>query len=128
MTKCFNTPKLYTTNALKALLGKNSNIFWDATLLVLILHLSFFLKFFVFFKFNMSSQKSDENNSIRIIFIKIIFKISIIKICIKNNHFITRNYEITRISIKIEYFFICAQSSIKFLNHFTCNKPTEKKF
>ena len=39
-------------------------------LLALILHLSFF-KRFVFFKFNMPSPKSDINNSIRIIFIKL---------------------------------------------------------
>ena len=42
-----------------------------------------FFKFFAFFKFNMPSQKSDKNNSIRIIFIKIIIKINIIKIYIK---------------------------------------------
>ena len=49
---------------------KNLTIFKDAMLLALILHLSFF-KRFVFFKFNMPSPKSDINNSIRIIFIKL---------------------------------------------------------
>ena len=72
------------------LTSKNSTIFWDATLLALILDLSFF-KCFLFFKFNMPSQNPDMNNSIRIIFIKIIIKINIIKIYIKNAHFITKN-------------------------------------
>ena len=39
---------------------------------------------FTFFKFNMPSQKSDKNDGIRIIFIKIIIKINIIKIYTNN--------------------------------------------
>ena len=53
-TKChkdFNTRKLLSKNR------KSSTIYWDATLLALILHLSFF-KFFAFFKFNMLDKKS----------------------------------------------------------------------
>ena len=68
------------------------------------------------------------NNSIKIIFIKIIIKINIIKIYVKNTLFITRTYDITRIFIKLEYIFICLQGSKKFFNHFTCNKPFENKF
>ena len=54
---------------------KNSTIMWNAALLSLILHLSF-IKCFAFFKFNMSSQKSDMNNSIRTIYIKFIIIIT----------------------------------------------------
>ena len=50
--------------------------------MTLILHLSVF-KCFVFFKFTMPSQKSDKNNSIKIIFIKIVVKFNIIKIYTK---------------------------------------------
>ena len=96
-------------------------------LLALILHLSFF-KCFVFFKFNVSSQKSDKNNSMRIIFIKIIININIIKIYTKSTHFITTKCGITRIFIKIEYIFIWVKSSMKFFNHFTCNKPIRNRF
>ena len=73
------------------------------------------LMFFAFFKFNMPSRKSDMNNCIRIIFIKTIIKINIIKIYIKNTHFITTKYNITRIFIKIECIVICKQSNKKFL-------------
>ena len=91
--KCSSTLKLYK---LKALLSKNRFyffflMFWHATTSP-----SFriprywnyiftyrFLKFFSFFIFNRTSQKSDKSNSIRLIFIKIIKKISIIKIYIK---------------------------------------------
>ena len=77
VAECRNTSKLYTKlYALKALFSKigsfpfchlltckNLTIFWDATILALILHLPFF-KCFMFFKFNIPSQKSDMNNSI----------------------------------------------------------------
>ena len=53
-----------------------------------------FFAFFAFFKFNMPSQKSDMNRSIRIIFIKI-------KIYVKNTHFVTRKCDIARIFIKV---------------------------
>ena len=121
VTKRSNTLKWYT---LKALLNKNwyffsffpsvmeklhHGIFWDATLLALILHLSLF-RCFAFFKSNMPSKNS---YSIRIIFIKIIIKISIINTCTKNTHFITTNCDITRIFIKMEYRFISVKSIIK---------------
>ena len=86
--KDFNTLKLYT---LKALLSKNRFCF-------------------AFFKFNIPNQKSDKNNTIRIIFIKFIIKINIIKININITHFIIIKYSITRIFIKIEYIFIRIQS------------------
>ena len=38
-----------------------------------------FVKFFAFFKLNIISQKSDKNNTIRIIFIKVTITINIIK-------------------------------------------------
>ena len=76
----------------------------------------------------MPSQNSDRNNSIRIIFIKFIIKADIIKIYIKNTHFITRKYDITRIFIKIQYIVICIQSSIKFFNRFNFNRPIGNKF
>ena len=79
------------------------------------INFSLFFKFFALFKFNMPSQKSDMNNSIRIVFIKIIINLSIIKIYINNTHFITRKYDITRIFTKVEYIFICVQSSKNFL-------------
>ena len=97
----------------------NSTMFLDATISASILHLSFF-KFFVFFKFNMPSQKSDKNNSIRIIISKVIVKVNVIKIYIKNTHFMKRKYNITRIFIKVTYIIICAQTSKKFFKHFTC--------
>ena len=77
---------------------------------------SLFFKFFALFKFNMPSQKSDMNNSVRIIFIIIsIFKVNIIKIYIKNTHSIINRCDITRIFIKIEYIFICGQAVKSFL-------------
>ena len=60
-------------------------------------------KCFAFFKFNMRSQKSDKNNTIRIIFIKTVIKINIFKINFKNTHFSSIKYRITRIFIKVEY-------------------------
>ena len=36
-------------------------------------------------------------------------------------------YNTTKIFFKIEYIFICMQSSEKLFNHFTCNKPIGKK-
>ena len=140
-SKCSNIPMSCTTNAhfyipsVKLVLFlfshlltcKTYTISYHAPLLALILHLTF-LKYFAFYKFNMPSQKYDTNNNIRIIFIKILIKINIIKIYIKNTHFITRKYNITRIFIKVEYIFICLQSSKKFFNHFTCNKPMGNKF
>ena len=71
----------------------------------------------------MPSQTSDTNNSIGIIFIKIIIKINITKICMKNIYFITKKYDIIRIFVKIfSYIFIYLQISIKCFNHFICNK------
>ena len=68
-------------------------------------------KCFAFFKLNMPSQKSDMNDSIRIIFILISnVKHNIIKIYIKNTHYVTNKYNIFRIFIKIEYIFICVQT------------------
>ena len=87
-----------------------------------------FFKGFPFFKFNIPKKKSDKDNSFRIIFIKIIIKINIIKIYVKNTLFIARKYDITRIFINLEYIFICVQSSKKFFNHFTRNKPIGNKF
>ena len=85
-----------------------------------------FFKCFTFFKFRMSSQKSDMNNSTRIIKI-IIVKVNAIRICIKNTHFLIIKYNITKIFIKIEYIFICIKGSKKLFNHFTCNKPVGNK-
>ena len=136
MTKCPNARKLCT---LKAPLSKNgfyffshlltckiSTIFYDATLLKLIIPLSFFEC--CVFKFQMASQKSDANNRISIIFIKVFIKINLMQVYNKNTHFVTRKYNINRIFIKIEYIFICVQSSLKFFNHVTCNKPIRNKF
>ena len=115
MSECSKILKLYT---LKALRSKNWFYFFFLssymqklyiTLSVLILY--YFFKCISFFKFNMPNQKSNKNNSIRIIFIKIIIKINITKICIKNTHFITRKYDIIRTFTKIEYIIICVQSS-----------------
>ena len=75
---------------------------------------------------NLIRQAKGLIRIIRIIFIEIV--INIIKIYIKNIHLITRKSNITRIFIKLEYTFICIQSSVKFFNHFTCNKPIGNKF
>ena len=88
------------------LTSTNATILWDAMLLALFLHLHLF-KCFAFFKFVMSGEKSDKNNSIRIIFIKIIIKINITKIYIKETHSISINYNITKIFIKVEHIFMC---------------------
>ena len=90
--------------------------------------LNSFFKFFLFSKFNIPSQKSDKNDSTKIVLIKIILKINIIKIYIEYTHLITIKYGITRTFIKVEYIFIFKKSSKKFLNHFTCNKPIGNKF
>ena len=50
----------------------------------------------------MPSQKSDKDNSIRIIFIKTVMQINIIKIYTENAHFIKTKCGITRIFIKIK--------------------------
>ena len=100
------------------LICKNSTIFYDPTLLRLILYLSLF-KCFEFFKFNMPSQKSDKNNCIRIIFTKIIIKINVIKIYIKNTHFISRKCDSKRIkNIKKVFNFF----------YLTCNKQSGISF
>ena len=83
------------------------------------------LKSFAFFKFNMPSQKSDNDNSTRIIFITIIIKINIY---IKNTNFTTEKHDITRIFIEVVYISICLQSYKNFFNHFTCNKSIKNKF
>ena len=91
-TQIFQYPHIiYDWHTLLQPLSKNRLyffflIFWHAkippsVLLVLILH-AYFFKCFMFFKFIMPSQKSDANDSIRIIFIKIIIKINIIMIYI----------------------------------------------
>ena len=75
---------------------KNSTIYWNATLLALILHVAFFpcfkFKCFAFSKSKITSRKSGKINNISIIFIKIIIKINIIKIYINNTHPITRAF------------------------------------
>ena len=68
----------------------------------------------MFFKFTMPNQKFDENNSIRIIFMKIIIKVNIIKIY-KNAHFITRKFRITSIFISFSIIlFVTKQLGIGF--------------
>ena len=79
----------------------NPTIYWDATLQVLIILLALF-NFFAFLKFDMPHQNSDKNNGI--IFIKILIKINIIKIYIKNTHSIKTKYSITRIFIKVHIY------------------------
>ena len=108
--------ELYTVYILFShlLTSKNSTIFWDVTLLALILDLSFF-KGFLFFKFNMPSQNPDMNNSIRIIFIKIIIKINIIKIYIKNAHLITKNTILRESLLKWSIFSSAYRTEKKFL-------------
>ena len=71
----------------------------------------------------------------RIIFIKFIIKINIIKVYVKNAHFITIKYNITRILIKVKYISICIQyislciSMRKIVfNHSAFNKPIGNKF
>ena len=109
--KFFNSPMLYTTDAhfYNSSLKIGSIYFFSSSDMYQSHHplgyhatginssLIFFFKFFAFFKFNMPSQKSDKNSSIRINSIKVIIKINIIKIYIKNTYFITRKYYITRI-------------------------------
>ena len=73
-------------------------------------------------------QKSDKNNNIRINFIRNIIKISTSKIYIKNAQLITRKYDINRILIKVEFVFICVQSTKTSFNHFTCNEPIGNRF
>ena len=82
-----------------------------------------FFKFFSFYKFNMLSQKSRNNVSIRIIFIKFNIKTNIIKIYIKNTYSFTTKCGFVRAFIKLVYIFICIKSSKTFFNHFTCIKP-----
>ena len=68
----------------------------------------------MFFKFTMPNQKFDQNNSIRIIFMKIIIKVNIIKIY-KNAHFITRKFRITSIFISFSIIlFVTKQLGIGF--------------
>ena len=82
-TKCSNNLKLYT---LKALLNKNRFCFFFPVFFIQKFHhlsgniiapsisinssLIILFKFFAFFRFNMSSQKSDKNNGIKVCFIK----------------------------------------------------------
>ena len=130
VAKCSNTSKLYTLKALSIgsisfLLSSDMQKFHHllgCDAIGINSSFIFFFKFFPFLIFNVPNQNSDKNNSIVIIFINITIKINI-KIHIKNTHFITRKFDITRIFIKLEYIFIYVQSSIKFFNHFMCNKP-----
>ena len=117
VAKCSNTSILYT---LKAFLSKNRFhffflIFCHAKIrpsfrMPSYWHLFFTYRFFkclAFSKVTTPSQKSDKNNSIRIIIVIIvlfnsIIKINIIKIYNKNTHFITTKCNITRFSINKE--------------------------
>ena len=62
----------------------------------------FFFKCFAFFKFLTPSQKSDMNNSIRIIFIKIFIfiRINLIKIYNQNMELISNKRDFTKVFIK----------------------------
>ena len=60
----------------------------------------------------MPSKKTDKNNSIRIIFIKIIIKINVNNIYIKNTYFITRNTKLPESSLK-QNIFPSAQKALK---------------
>ena len=62
-----------------------------------------------------------------IFIIVFIIKVNIIKIYVKNTHFITRKFAITRTFIKTEYIIIRVQSSKKFFSSFTCNKAISNK-
>ena len=61
----------------------------------------------------MPGQDPDKNNSIKVIFIKIIIKINIFKIYIKNTHSIALKYNIIRNFIFIRNRFSSACKAIK---------------
>ena len=109
MPKCPNTFILCTTDAHKKYysIKIGSFSFFSSSGKHQSHHLNGFCV--TFFKFTMPRQKSDMNDSSRVIFIIIsIIKVNnIIKIYTKNTHFITRKYDITRAFIKIEYIIIC---------------------
>ena len=126
MVKSSSTRILYT---LKALLRKNWFYFFLSSsdiaqfqhllgCLTMDINSSLitFLNPLCFFKFTLPSQKPDNTNSIRIIFIKIVIKINTFKIYLKNTRFIIWKYNIHRICIKVEYIFVWVQSS-KMLFH-----------
>ena len=73
----------------------------------------------------MPSQKSDKSNSIWILFIKVIIKIDISKINIKNTHLNTASPES---SLKQSIFSSAYKAVKSFFNHFTCNKSIGNKF
>ena len=62
--------------------------------------LIFFLNALHFLYLLCQAKSNDKDNSIRVIFTKIIIKINIIKIYTKNTHFFTTKCDITRIFIK----------------------------
>ena len=59
---------------------------------------------------------------------RLLSRLILFKIYIENTNFITRKYGNTRIFIKLGCIFICLQSSLKFFNHLTCNKPIGNTF
>ena len=119
--KCFNTRILYTPNtdfynSTKHWHYFNFLIFWHASIppsvrmprywFNSLFH--FFFNFFSFFKFNMSSQNSAKNNIIKIIlFIISIINIDIIKIYIKNVHFILISWVMYQLGIELNTKNIC---------------------
>ena len=62
-------------------------------------------------------------------FIKIIIQINIIKIYAKNTqNVLQKNVALPESSSKKEQNIVCVKTSIKFFNHFTCDKPISNKF
>ena len=116
---------------LKELLSKTGSIsffliFWHAKILgchiiSIKFSLNSFFKCFMFFKFNLPSQKSDMNNSFSVIHIIIsIINFNIIMIYIKNTLFITRKYGTTTNFILNRVYII--------IYDFTCNKLIRNEF
>ena len=99
-TKCVKTSILYYRRTLLQLFKRHWIFFFSSSDTLKSYHLlgchatninflfNPFLNVF-FFRFDIPSQTSDKNNSIRIIFLIISIKINIIKVCIKNIHSIT---------------------------------------
>ena len=84
----------------------------------------FFYMLFVLFKSITPSNKSNRNNTDRIIFIKIIIiKADIVRVYSNNDHTVTKEVYIIKVHIIVREYNIT-----KFFKHLICNKPIRNKF
>ena len=83
----------------------------------------------MFFKFSFASHKSDKNNGIRIIFMKILSRLILLRSILRIPIWLQLNTSLSESSLKYSMFSSSyKESSKEFFNHFTCKKPIGNMF